>query len=61
MLTLNILKAVGLPLLAFVLGSIPLGVVFARLFGSVDIRNHGSNNIGATNVNTSRTVLWPVA
>lgn len=37
------------PLLAFLLGSIPFGLVIARLKG-IDIRQHGSGNIGATNV-----------
>lgn len=37
------------PLLAFVLGSIPFGLIIARAQG-LDIRQHGSGNIGATNV-----------
>jgi len=37
------------PILAFLLGSIPTGVLIARAKG-VDIRAHGSGNIGATNV-----------
>ena len=36
-------------LLAYLLGSIPFGVVFAKV-RRVDIRQHGSGNIGATNV-----------
>ena len=38
-----------LPLLAFLLGAIPFGYIIARLKG-VDIRKHGSGNVGATNV-----------
>ncbi len=34
---------------AYLLGSIPFGVLFARA-QSVDLREHGSGNIGATNV-----------
>jgi glycerol-3-phosphate acyltransferase PlsY len=34
----------------YILGSIPFGVIFARLFGSADVRRSGSGNIGATNV-----------
>jgi glycerol-3-phosphate acyltransferase PlsY len=34
----------------YILGSIPFGVIFARLFGSADVRKSGSGNIGATNV-----------
>jgi acyl phosphate:glycerol-3-phosphate acyltransferase len=37
------------PILAFVLGSIPFGLVIGRSQG-IDIRQHGSGNIGATNV-----------
>ena len=37
------------PLLAFLLGSIPFGLFIARSRG-IDIRQHGSGNIGATNV-----------
>lgn len=34
---------------AYVIGSIPSAVLVGRLFYGVDIRNHGSNNPGATN------------
>ena len=44
------LKFFLLPLLAYVLGSIPWGLVITRMFTSVDIRQAGSGNIGATNV-----------
>ncbi len=37
------------PLLAFLAGSIPFGLMIARARG-IDIRQHGSGNIGATNV-----------
>lgn len=37
------------PLLAFLLGSIPFGLIISRAKG-VNIRAHGSGNIGATNV-----------
>ena len=35
---------------AYVLGSIPVGLLLARFFGHGDIRAIGSGNIGATNV-----------
>lgn len=37
------------PALAFLLGSIPFGLMIAKAKG-IDIRQHGSGNIGATNV-----------
>lgn len=37
------------PVLAFLLGSIPFGLLIAKAKG-IDIRQHGSGNIGATNV-----------
>lgn len=37
------------PVLAFLLGSIPFGLLIANAKG-IDIRQHGSGNIGATNV-----------
>lgn len=36
-------------LLAYILGSIPNGLFFGKLIWHVDLREHGSHNIGATN------------
>jgi len=45
------LLRIGLLLLScYVLGSIPFGLLFARLFGGGDVRQSGSGNIGAANV-----------
>lgn len=34
---------------SYLIGAIPNGLIFGRLFWGVDLREHGSRNIGATN------------
>jgi glycerol-3-phosphate acyltransferase PlsY len=41
---------ISIPFIAYLLGSIPWGIVIAPFFTSRDIRKQGSGNIGATNV-----------
>jgi len=37
-------------LVAYLVGAVPIGLLVARAFGVADLRQHGSGNIGATNV-----------
>jgi glycerol-3-phosphate acyltransferase PlsY len=50
MLTPELYYIIGIAVLAYLLGSIPCGLVLARAFAATDVRRSGSGNIGATNV-----------
>ncbi|WP_283678182.1 glycerol-3-phosphate 1-O-acyltransferase PlsY [Lentilactobacillus sp. Marseille-Q4993] len=54
----NVLEIIGMVIIAYLLGSIPSGVWIGKLFYHVDIRRHGSGNIGTTN---TYRVLGPIA
>lgn len=41
---------IGVLFASYLLGSIPFGLLFAKILGNKDVREHGSGNIGATNV-----------
>jgi acyl phosphate:glycerol-3-phosphate acyltransferase len=46
---MTILYILAFLLLSYFLGSIPSGLVIGKIFKGVDIREHGSKNMGATN------------
>lgn len=52
------MSAFEIAVAAYLLGSIPFGLILAKLFGGTDVRKQGSGNIGATNV---ARVVGPLA
>ena len=46
---------------AYLVGGIPFGYIIGRVVGGIDIRLHGSGNIGATNVGRVLGFRWGVA
>ena len=45
---------------AYVVGSIPTAYIVGRLAGGVDIREHGSRNVGASNLTAQVGAWWAV-
>ena len=45
-----VIQAVLAAVVGYLLGSIPTGMVVARVYGNVDLTAHGSGRTGATNV-----------
>lgn len=54
-LTVNHLLSAGF---AYLVGSIPFSLLIARIFGGMDLRKHGSGNVGATNVARTMGGKW---
>jgi glycerol-3-phosphate acyltransferase PlsY len=54
----SLIAGIGLTAFAYLMGSIPWGVVLTRSFTSVDVRRQGSGNIGATNVSRLAGLIW---
>jgi glycerol-3-phosphate acyltransferase PlsY len=44
-----IIKLAGVAVLGYLIGSIPTAYIFGKLLKGIDIRQHGSGNVGATN------------
>jgi glycerol-3-phosphate acyltransferase PlsY len=63
----HLLDVVRLPLfwgvlaVAYLLGSIPFGLVFARWIKGIDLRTFGSGNIGASNAGRALGRRWAIA
>jgi glycerol-3-phosphate acyltransferase PlsY len=54
-------RATLLVILAFLVGSLPFGLMIGRLVRGIDVRQHGSGNLGATNVLRTLGRGWGVA
>jgi glycerol-3-phosphate acyltransferase PlsY len=54
----QLLSLAGLLIFAYLLGAVPFGLILVRRFKSVDLREIGSGNIGATNAR--RAGGWPL-
>jgi len=46
----EVAAGIALVLIAYLLGSIPFAIVVGKWFWHVDVRDHGSGNVGTTNV-----------
>ena len=50
MIVVGVIAFIVLFVLAYLIGSIPFGLVVGKLFYGIDVRQHGSGNVGTTNV-----------
>ncbi len=58
---MDLIKNVVWILIAFLIGSIPSGYLIAKKVRGIDIREHGSGNVGATNVFRVVGTNWGIA
>ena len=47
---MNVLFPILAVILSYLIGAVPFGLFFGRIFSNIDVRSVGSGNIGATNV-----------
>jgi glycerol-3-phosphate acyltransferase PlsY len=47
---MNVLFPILAVLLSYLMGAVPFGLFFGKIFSNIDVRSVGSGNIGATNV-----------
>ena len=47
--------------MAYLFGSLPIGLMVGRMVKGIDVRNYGSGNIGASNVWRTMGPLWGIA
>lgn len=52
------LQFILLEIFAYLCGSIPFGLIISKLAKNIDIREHGSHNIGSTNVARTLGKKW---
>lgn len=45
-------------IISFIIGAIPTSFIIGKWIGKLDIRQHGSGNVGATNVNRTMGAKW---
>jgi glycerol-3-phosphate acyltransferase PlsY len=55
-----LITMIALPVVAFLIGSIPFSLLIVRWVRGVDVRRIGSGNIGATNVRRAAGTLWGI-
>jgi len=53
--------SLALVLLAYLFGSLPVGLLVGRMVKGIDVRDYGSGNIGASNVWRTMGPVWGVA